>query len=95
MFDLSKSGAHLLNIKFGSRPCTDIERRCHSFLGEVACGLWAIAQNITFLWGTHFYWICDYITMKEILDYNGNVSMVYCWAQKLLGYHFSILHQSK
>ena len=33
--------------------------------------------------------------MKEILEYNGNISMVCFWAQELLGYYFSILHRSK
>ena len=38
MFDLFKSGTCLLSIAFGSRSCTDMECRYHSFVGEKACG---------------------------------------------------------
>ena len=41
-FDLSKNGARLKPIAFGSRGCQDNERNFHSFTGEGACGRWAI-----------------------------------------------------
>ena len=55
LFDLTKSGARLQPISFGSRACTGLERRYHSFVGEAACGRWAISQNKLYLWGSHFY----------------------------------------
>ena len=53
-------------------------------------GYWS-EQNV-FVRST-FYWIYDCIAMKEILDYSGEIHMVYCWAQELLGYHFSIIYR--
>ena len=54
-FDISKKGARLLPIPFGARCCTDMEKKYHSFVGEAACGWWAIGQNRMYLWGTYFY----------------------------------------
>ena len=93
LFDKTKSGARLQPIAFGSRACTDRERHFHSFVGEAAAGRWAISQNRHFLWGAHFYWVCDCKSIKEILEYSGSIPMVMRWAQELLGYHFSIIHR--
>ena len=76
-----------------TRSCTDMERKLHSFVGEVACGRWAIGQTRRFLWGYHFYWMCDCSAVKEILEYDGNISYICRWAQELLGYHFSCIHR--
>lgn len=46
-----------------------------------------------YLWGTYFYWMCDCIVMKEILEYDGVIYMICRWAQDLLGYHYSIIHR--
>ena len=70
-----------------------MEAKLHSFVGEAACGRWAIAQNRKFLWGTHFYWICDCMAVQEILEYNGNIHVICRWAQELLGYNFTVLHR--
>ena len=43
--------------------------------------------------GAHFYWICDCIAMKEILEYDGEIHMICRWAQELLGYHYIIIHR--
>lgn len=93
-FDLCKNGARLRPIAFGSRSCTDMEKKLHSFLGEVACGRWAISQNKRFLWGCLFYWLCDCSAVREILDYQGSISYVCRWAQELLGYQFACIHRS-
>ena len=50
--DLSKSGARLKPIAFGSRSCNLNEKIFHSFTGEAACGRWAIDQNRRF-YGVH------------------------------------------
>ena len=61
LFELSKNGARLKLIAFGSRSCNDNKK--HSFTGEGACG-WAIGQTRKYLCGCHFYWICDCSTVK-------------------------------
>lgn len=94
LFDLSLKGARLKPVVFGSRSCSGNEHNFHSFTGEAACGRWAIGQNRKYLWGNHFFWMCDCSAMKEIFDYGGNIPMVCCWAQELLSYMYSVLHRS-
>jgi hypothetical protein len=95
LFDLSaKEGPRLRPIAYGSQACTDMEKLFHSFVGEGACGRWAISQNRKFLWGNHFYWMCDCKAMREILEYDGAIAMISRWAQELLGYHFTVIHRS-
>ena len=93
-FDLSINGACLKPIAFGSRSCNDNEKNFHSFTGEGACGRWAITQNRKYLWGCHFYWLCDCSAVKEILEYSGSIPMICRWAQELLGYQFSVIHRN-
>ena len=93
LFDATVDGPRLLPVRFGSRACIDKEKWFHSFVGEGACGRWGIAQNRKFLWGTHFYWLCDCAAVKEILDYDGPITMIKRWAQELLGYHFTVVHR--
>ena len=94
LFDLSKHGARLKPITFGSRSCTVEESSLHSFTGEAASGRWSIGQNRKYLWGCHFWWLCDCSTMKEVLEYSGTIHMVCRWAQELLRYQFRVFHQS-
>jgi hypothetical protein len=93
-FDLSIKGPRLNPVAYGSRGCSDMERLFHSFVGEAACGRWAISQNRKFLWGNHFYWMCDCKAIREILEYDGTIAMISRWAQELLGYHFTVVHRS-
>ena len=86
MFDLSKDGARLCPVQFRSRAYTDFERKYHSFVGETTSGTWAISQNRHYLWGGNFWWICDCAAVKEILEYEGNISQICRWTQELLGY---------
>ena len=92
-FDVTMDGPRLVPVRFGSRACLDKEKWFHSFVGEGACGRWGISQNRKFLWGTHFYWLCDCAAVKEILEYDGPITMIKRWAQELLGYHFSVVHR--
>ena len=32
--------------------------------------------------------------MRELLEYDGSISMISRWAQELLGYHFTVIHRS-
>ena len=76
LFDLTKSRSRLQPINYGSRACTDAERFFHSFVGKVASGRWSISQNKRYLWGNHFYWMCDCVAVKEVLEYNGSIHMI-------------------
>ena len=38
LFDLCKDGPRLQPVQFGSRSCTEFERKYHSFVGEAATG---------------------------------------------------------
>ena len=58
-FDLTMAGARLCHVAFGSRSNKTFEEYYHSFVGEIASGRWSITQNKRYLWGKHFYWICD------------------------------------
>ena len=40
-----------------------------------------------------FSWMCNCSTMKEILEYDGNIPIICRWTQELLAYSFSVLHQ--
>ena len=93
LFGLTLKGPRLRPISFGSRSCLASEQHFHSFVGEIACGQWAIAQNKNYLWGSHFYWLCDCNSVKEILNYNGSIHMLKRWAMELLGYNFAIIHR--
>ena len=76
IFNLCKDGARSIPIKSGSRSCTDFERKYHSFVGEAVAGRWAISQNRHYLWDNNFWWMCDCASIKEILEYKGNISQV-------------------
>ena len=93
-FDLTMNGACLRSICFGSRRCTEREYHYHSFVGEAGCGRWAISQNRKFLWGSEFFWPCDYSTIKEILKYDGPIHQIRRWAQELLaGCFVQVFHR--
>ena len=42
VFDLTKNGARLKPVTFGSQGCNVNKVKFHSFTGEGACGCWAI-----------------------------------------------------
>ena len=90
-----KNSACLKSVAFGSRSCNDNEHNFYLFMGEGAFGCWAISQNRKYLWGCHFYWLCDCSEIKEILGYNGSIPMICRWVQELLGYQFSVIHRHK
>ena len=56
-----------------------------SFTVEVAAGQWEIGHNLFFLWGCFFYWTCDCSAVKDIIKYDGFISVVQRWVQELLG----------
>ena len=80
-------------IAFDLRSCTLVERHFHSFTGEAASGRWSIEQNRKYLWDSHFWWICDCSSVKEVLEYNGTIPLVCRWAHELLGYQFTIVQR--
>ena len=87
-----KNGARLKSIAFGSHSFNDDERNFHSFTGESACGRCTIAQNRKYLSGCHFYWMCDCSAIKEILEYDGRIPMIYRWTHELIDYQFTLIH---
>ena len=92
-FDTVLQGPRLRPVWFGSRPCKSNEQSFHSFVGEISAARWGIKKCRKYLWGTHFYLVGDCSAMKEVLDYEGDITQVRRWAQELLGYHFSIIHR--
>ena len=94
LFDLEMDGPRLKPIKYGSRACSTSKKWFHSFIGEAAAGKWGIGQNRKFLWGNFLHWVCDCAAVKEILDYEGSISMIKRWAQELLDYHFTVIHRN-
>ena len=51
-------------------------------------------KNRKFLWGNFFYWVCDFVAVKEVLDYEGLISIIKRWAQELIGYQFAVIHRN-
>jgi hypothetical protein len=92
-FDRTLTGPRLRPVAFYSRRCTDKESHFHSFVGEAACGRWAIAKNRRYLWGKLFYWVCDCSAISALVEYDGDNHMLRRWAQDLLGYDFITLHR--
>ena len=91
-FNTSITGPRLCPILFGLHRFTPKERHFHSFIGEAACSHWAIGQLWKYVWGTHFYWITNCITLHEFIDYDGPIHQACCWTWELLGYYFTVLH---
>ena len=58
-FDYTRSGPRLIYIQFNSRAKLDHEQDYHSFVGDIACGRWALSRLRKYLWETLFYWLCD------------------------------------
>ena len=77
---------------FGSRSNLPYESDYHSFVGEIECGRWSIAACRKDIWGTQFYWIYDYIAVKEVLEYNGSIQLKR-WSQELLAYECVCIHR--
>ena len=94
LFNTTRSGARLQAVIFESRICTGQERLYHSFVRETAYGLWVISKNRKYLWGKHFYWLCNCKAIREVLEYDGSIVTVSKWDQKLINYHFSVIHRS-
>ena len=92
-FDLSLDGARLRPILFNSRSCSATKRHYHGFVGEIACGRWAIRMEKRYLWGTHFFWLCDMKTTYKIVYYTGPIHILRRWCQELLAYNFSCIHR--
>ena len=93
LFDCKRFGPRLMPIIFNSSTNFDHEKYYYSFVGEIACGCWAISRLRKYLWGTLFYWLCDCKAIKEIIEYNGSIHQIKRWSQELLAYEFVIIHR--
>ena len=92
-FETTLGGARLQPIASGCRLCTESESHHHSFIGEIGAGRWGIAQNKAFLWGVHFFWLCDMKSINHILEYDGPIHALRRWSQELMAYDFTPLHR--
>ena len=72
-FRLNPLGPRLMPVLFNSRSNLVHEKEYHSFVGEIACGRWAISRLRKYSWGTLVYWICDCNAIKEVIEYNGSI----------------------
>ena len=70
-----------------------MEKKFHPFVGSYVYGVWVISQNRHYLWGKHFYWMCDCTSVQEVVEYNESILVVQRWAQELLGYNFTVIHR--
>ena len=82
-------------VSYVSRSCIDMDKKFYSFVGESAASFWGISQNILCLWGMYFYCMCNCKVVHKGVDFTGSIAMVQIWAQELLGYHSTLLHQIK
>ena len=71
-FDLTLDGPQLRSMLFGSRS-NQTEEKYHSFVGDVAFGIWVIFCCRKYLREKEFYWICDCVAITEILEYYGSI----------------------
>ena len=93
LFDLSKHGAQLKPVFFGSHSCDYMESEYRYFNDKVAAGRWEIGQNFLFLWGCLFYWPCDCSEEKDMIEYYGYISMVHFSSKELRGYNSAVMHR--
>eukprot|EP00977_Amphora_coffeiformis_P023407 scaffold13290_cov112-Amphora_coffeaeformis.AAC.1 len=75
-----------------SRRCSPYEAHYHSFVGEVAAGRWGFSIVNTYIWGSHFYWICDCNAVQTIATYQGPSHQLRRWSQELLMYNWTTVH---
>jgi hypothetical protein len=94
-FDTATTGARLRPVCFGSQKCDPNERHYHSSVDEAAAGRWAIGKCKRFIYGGHFFWLCDCDAVKDVVHYHGPLPHIKRWAQELLGYNVTVLHRSK
>ena len=93
-FDKTLTSARLQPIYSASRRCSDSEADYHSFVGEIAAGRWAFSCVNQYLWGAHFYWICDCNGVSKIATYSGPSHQLRRWAQELLAYTWTTVHRN-
>ena len=78
-FDLSSDSTRLIPVLLNNRSCTAIEKHYHGFVGEIVCGQWGINMKKRYLWGAHFYWLCDMKTTYKIMYYTGLIHILRRW----------------
>ena len=93
-FDLTIEGARLQPVFCASRRCSPTEAHYHSFVGETAAGRWAFSVTNSYIWGTHFYWICDCNAVSKIAEYHGPSHQLRRWSQEMLAYTWTTIHRN-
>ena len=92
LFGLSLDRPRLRPVLCGSRSNLFYESDYHSFVGEVACGRWRIAVCRKYLWGSQFYWLCNWNAVKEVLEYQGSIHQLKRWSREFLAYECVCLY---
>ena len=92
-FDQALTSARLQPVFMGSRRTTNTESHYHSFVGKIHTGCWAFSAVNTYIWGTHFFWICDCDAVGKIATYCGPSHQLRRWSQELLAYHWTTVHR--
>jgi hypothetical protein len=42
-------------------------------VSESACGRWAFGKLRRYLFGAHFFWLCDCDAVKKLFEYDGPI----------------------
>jgi len=92
-FDTALTSARLQPVFSASKRCTEPESDYHSFVGEICTGRWAFCVVNYYIWGSHFYWICDCNAVQKIATYNGPSHQLRRWSQELLAYNWTTVHR--
>ena len=65
ILDRTSSSPRLMHAFFNYRSYIDHKRYYHSFVGEIACGRWAISRLRKYLWGYYVTGCAIKITSKQ------------------------------
>lgn len=85
------NGPRFRPVLFESRANMSYEHN-YEFVREVVCEWRRISACRKYLWNVPFYYLCDYNSIKEVLEYNGSIHQLKCWSRELLAYKFVCIH---
>ena len=82
-------------ISMGSRKNKGYELRLHSHLGEAFALDWAIGQNRLYCYAVRFTNISDCYSLKFVMTYEGNNSVVLRIQMRLMLWSMDIVHRTR
>jgi len=93
-FDKAISGLRLRPVAFISRICKGKERDYHSYVGEAACGRWAMRKFRQWLTGKEFTWITDCSGLTKFFEGTSDIThTIQRWRLEFLSLNFTIVHR--